>query len=95
MKKIEGLRTVQALARHHSETLKTKLHEVCLVLIEEVLYTLSSLFLCFRLCVSCIFIRRQVPVSVHATVQADVVYSYHTGEKLTLCSGVRSYEHRR
>ncbi|XP_070700144.1 uncharacterized protein [Pempheris klunzingeri] len=36
MKKIEGLKIVQALAQHHSETLKTKLHEVCLLLIEEV-----------------------------------------------------------
>lgn len=44
MNKINGLKTLQALARHHSETLKTRLHEVCLVLIQEVLYTLSSLF---------------------------------------------------
>ncbi|XP_045897077.1 crescerin-like protein che-12 isoform X1 [Micropterus dolomieu] len=36
VKKIDGLKTMQALAQHHSETLKTKLHEVCLVLIEEV-----------------------------------------------------------
>ncbi|XP_074507980.1 uncharacterized protein LOC141777537 [Sebastes fasciatus] len=36
MNKINGLKTLQALARHHSETLKTRLHEVCLVLIQEV-----------------------------------------------------------
>ncbi|XP_051260275.1 uncharacterized protein LOC127365816 [Dicentrarchus labrax] len=36
MKKINGLKTMQALAQHHSETLKTKLHEVCLVVTQEV-----------------------------------------------------------
>ncbi|XP_051269587.1 uncharacterized protein LOC127371055 isoform X1 [Dicentrarchus labrax] len=36
MKKINGLKTMQALVQHHSETLKTKLHEVCLVLTQEV-----------------------------------------------------------
>ncbi|XP_044077544.1 uncharacterized protein LOC122887917 [Siniperca chuatsi] len=36
MKKMDGLKTMQALAQHHAETLKTKLHEVCLALIEEV-----------------------------------------------------------
>lgn len=40
--KIDGLRTIQALAQHHPEVLKAKLHEVCVVIIEEVLYTLSS-----------------------------------------------------
>ncbi|XP_018546535.1 uncharacterized protein LOC108893160 [Lates calcarifer] len=35
-KKMDALETIQALAQHHSGTLKTKLHEVCLVLIEEV-----------------------------------------------------------
>ncbi|KAI3373623.1 hypothetical protein L3Q82_022214 [Scortum barcoo] len=35
-KKMEGLKTVQALAQHHSDTLTSKLHEVCLILIEEV-----------------------------------------------------------
>lgn len=94
MKKIDGLKTIQALAQHHSQILKTKLHEVCLVLIEEVLYTLSSLFLCFHLCGSCIFIRQHVSVSVHATVFLLIQYSYYTGEKHTLCSGVCSYEHR-
>lgn len=29
-----------------------------------------------------------VSVSVHTTVLADVVYSYYTGEKPALCSGV-------
>ena len=48
MKEIEGLKIIQALAQHHPETLKTlKLHEVCLVLIEKVSYTLSSLYICF------------------------------------------------
>ncbi|GLD65385.1 uncharacterized protein AKAME5_002931700 [Lates japonicus] len=35
-KKMDALETIQALAQQHSGTLKTKLHEVCLVLIEEV-----------------------------------------------------------
>ncbi|XP_059206309.1 uncharacterized protein LOC131985282 [Centropristis striata] len=35
-KKMDGLKSVQALARHHSGLLQTKLHEVCLVLAEEV-----------------------------------------------------------
>lgn len=50
---MDALETIQALAQHHSGTLKTKLHEVCLVLIEEVLYTLSSLYICFPLSISC------------------------------------------
>nr|XP_046266867.1 TOG array regulator of axonemal microtubules protein 1-like isoform X2 [Scatophagus argus] len=36
MKKTEGLKTIRALAQHHSDILKTQLHQVCLVLIEEV-----------------------------------------------------------
>ncbi|XP_039459648.1 TOG array regulator of axonemal microtubules protein 2-like [Oreochromis aureus] len=36
IKKRQGLQTIQSLAKHHSDILKTKLHEVCLVLIEEV-----------------------------------------------------------
>lgn len=36
IKKKQGLQTIQSLAKHHSDILKTKLHEVCLVLIEEV-----------------------------------------------------------
>ncbi|XP_049436911.1 uncharacterized protein LOC125891578 [Epinephelus fuscoguttatus] len=35
-RKIDGLKIIQALAQHHPDTLRTKLHEVCLVLIEEV-----------------------------------------------------------
>ncbi|XP_044027057.1 TOG array regulator of axonemal microtubules protein 2-like [Siniperca chuatsi] len=35
-KKMDGLKSVRALARHHPELLQTKLHEVCLVLTEEV-----------------------------------------------------------
>nr|XP_033503004.1 uncharacterized protein LOC117269794 [Epinephelus lanceolatus] len=35
-KKIDGLKIIQALAQHHLDTLRTKLHEVCLVLIVEV-----------------------------------------------------------
>ncbi|XP_078026541.1 uncharacterized protein LOC117258111 [Epinephelus lanceolatus] len=35
-KKIDSLKIIQALAQHHPDTLRTKLHEVCLVLIEEV-----------------------------------------------------------
>ncbi|XP_042356730.1 crescerin-like protein che-12 [Plectropomus leopardus] len=35
-REIDGLKIIQALAQHHSEILKTKLHEVCLVLIEQV-----------------------------------------------------------
>ncbi|KAL7389512.1 hypothetical protein ABVT39_005534 [Epinephelus coioides] len=35
-KKIDGLKIIQALAQHHPDTLRTKLHEVCLVLIVEV-----------------------------------------------------------
>uniref|UniRef100_UPI0037E83F1F TOG array regulator of axonemal microtubules protein 1-like n=1 Tax=Semicossyphus pulcher TaxID=241346 RepID=UPI0037E83F1F len=35
-KKIVGLRKILALAQQHSEILKTKCHEVCLLLIEEV-----------------------------------------------------------
>lgn len=38
------MKLIQALAQHHSETLRPKLHDVCLILNEEVLYTLSSLF---------------------------------------------------
>ncbi|XP_051264665.1 TOG array regulator of axonemal microtubules protein 1-like [Dicentrarchus labrax] len=41
-KKIEGLRTVQALAQHHPDTLMEKLHEVCLAVIEEVKNLRSS-----------------------------------------------------
>ncbi|CAK6953798.1 uncharacterized protein LOC122994999 [Scomber scombrus] len=59
IKKMEGLKTLQALARYQPETLKTKLHEVCLVLIEEVnnlrstvscaaINTLADLFLHFQ-----------------------------------------------
>lgn len=33
----EDVKTVQRLAQHHPETLRTKLHEVCLLLVEEVL----------------------------------------------------------
>ncbi|XP_039863283.1 TOG array regulator of axonemal microtubules protein 2-like [Simochromis diagramma] len=36
IKKRQGLQTIQSLAKHHSDILKTKLHEVCLVLTEEV-----------------------------------------------------------
>ncbi|KAL7380918.1 hypothetical protein ABVT39_025972 [Epinephelus coioides] len=36
MKEIEGLKTIQALAQCHAEILRTKLHKVCLVLIEQV-----------------------------------------------------------
>ncbi|XP_059185571.1 TOG array regulator of axonemal microtubules protein 2-like [Centropristis striata] len=36
MQKINDLKTIQALAQHHSKTLKPKLHEVCLVVIEQV-----------------------------------------------------------
>ncbi|XP_065816820.1 TOG array regulator of axonemal microtubules protein 2-like [Labrus bergylta] len=36
MKKIDGLKRVQDLAQNHLEVLKTKLHDVCLVLIMEV-----------------------------------------------------------
>nr|XP_024656797.1 TOG array regulator of axonemal microtubules protein 1-like [Maylandia zebra] len=36
IKKRHALQTIQSLAKHHSDILKTKLHEVCLVLIEEV-----------------------------------------------------------
>nr|XP_033471266.1 crescerin-like protein che-12 [Epinephelus lanceolatus] len=35
-KKIDGLKIIQALVQHHPDTLRTKVHEVCLVLIEEV-----------------------------------------------------------
>lgn len=41
---MEALQILRALAQHHQGTLMTKLHEVCLALIEEVLKTLSSLF---------------------------------------------------
>ncbi|XP_044192173.1 uncharacterized protein LOC122970175 [Thunnus albacares] len=34
--KINGLKSIQALARHHPQLLQTKLHEVCLALIKEV-----------------------------------------------------------
>ncbi|KAI9541614.1 hypothetical protein NQZ68_028120 [Dissostichus eleginoides] len=34
-KKVQSLKILQALAQHHSQTLKTKRHEVCLVLIDE------------------------------------------------------------
>ncbi|XP_059206166.1 TOG array regulator of axonemal microtubules protein 1-like [Centropristis striata] len=34
--KMKGLKTVRALARHHSALLQTKLHEICLVLEEQV-----------------------------------------------------------
>lgn len=44
IKKRQGLQTIQSLAKHHSDILKTKLHEVCLVLIEEVLHTLCFLY---------------------------------------------------
>lgn len=84
---MDGLKTLQALAQHHSEILKTKLHKVCLVLIEEVLYTLAYLYLCFYLCVSCIFI------CVHSAVSTDEVYSDYTGEKPALGSGLCGYEH--
>lgn len=47
--KIDGLRTIQALAQHHPEVLNAKLHEVCVVIIEEVLYTLSSVQPCLFL----------------------------------------------
>lgn len=36
-KKMEGLKTVRALARYHPELLQPKLHEICLILEEEVL----------------------------------------------------------
>lgn len=49
MKKVDGLRTVQALVQHHPEVLKPKLHEVCVVLIEEVLSMLSFVQPCFYL----------------------------------------------
>ncbi|KAL7401670.1 hypothetical protein ABVT39_002948 [Epinephelus coioides] len=35
MKDIDSLKIIRALAQHHSEILKTKLHEVCLVLIGQ------------------------------------------------------------
>ncbi|XP_026203479.1 uncharacterized protein LOC113153835 [Anabas testudineus] len=35
-KKVDGLKTVRALARHHPEILQTKLHELCIVISEEV-----------------------------------------------------------
>ncbi|XP_028422434.1 TOG array regulator of axonemal microtubules protein 1-like [Perca flavescens] len=35
-KKLDGLKSVRALARHHPALLKTKLHEICLVVAEEV-----------------------------------------------------------
>lgn len=35
--KIDGLRTIQALAQHHPEVLKAKLREVCVAITEEVL----------------------------------------------------------
>ncbi|XP_027141907.1 TOG array regulator of axonemal microtubules protein 2 isoform X3 [Larimichthys crocea] len=44
-KKREALQNLRALAQHHQDTLMTKLHEVCLALIEEV----NNL----RSCVSC------------------------------------------
>lgn len=42
--------------KHHADTLKTNLHDVCLLLIAEKLYTLSFLYLYFSVFVSCIFI---------------------------------------
>ncbi|XP_026203890.1 TOG array regulator of axonemal microtubules protein 2-like [Anabas testudineus] len=35
-KKVDGLKTVRALARHHPEILQTKLHELCIIISEEV-----------------------------------------------------------
>ncbi|XP_018530902.1 uncharacterized protein LOC108882726 [Lates calcarifer] len=35
-KKMDGFKTVRTLARHHPELLKPKLHEICLILEEEV-----------------------------------------------------------
>ncbi|CAK6949696.1 uncharacterized protein LOC122970175 [Scomber scombrus] len=36
VKKMEGLKSIQALARHHPQVLQTKLHDVCQALTEEV-----------------------------------------------------------
>ncbi len=47
---MDGFKSVRALARHHPALLQTKLHEVCLALTEEVLYTFSSLCLCVEYC---------------------------------------------
>ncbi|XP_018529340.1 uncharacterized protein LOC108881720 [Lates calcarifer] len=41
-KKMEGLKTVRALARYHPELLQPKLHEICLILEEEVKNLRSS-----------------------------------------------------
>lgn len=65
---MSGLKTVQALARHHPELLQTKLHEICLVLAAEVLQTLSSPFLCLG-----IFLSMYVSLLLHVNSYS---YSY-------------------
>lgn len=89
--KIDGLRTIQALAQHHPEVLKAKLHEVCVVIIEEVLYTLSS--------VQPLFVFNTVSLADIClwvwTLQSWLMmsFSYYTGEKPALSSCLCSYEH--
>ncbi|XP_076840873.1 uncharacterized protein LOC143485362 [Brachyhypopomus gauderio] len=41
-KKIEGLMLIRRLAQHHSDVLGSRLHEVCIVLIQEVLHLRSA-----------------------------------------------------
>ncbi|XP_076845865.1 uncharacterized protein LOC143491069 isoform X2 [Brachyhypopomus gauderio] len=41
-KKIEGLMLIRKLAQHHSDVLCSRLHEVCIVLIQEVLHLRSA-----------------------------------------------------
>ncbi|XP_026184321.1 uncharacterized protein LOC113143076, partial [Mastacembelus armatus] len=59
MEKINGLKKIRALAQHHSGILKTKLHETCLVLSEEVkslrsavacaaMNTIAELYVCLQ-----------------------------------------------
>ncbi|XP_076866839.1 uncharacterized protein LOC143518271 isoform X2 [Brachyhypopomus gauderio] len=41
-KKIEGLMSIRRLAQHHADVLGSKLHDVCIILIQEVLHLRSA-----------------------------------------------------
>ncbi|XP_070773770.1 crescerin-like protein che-12 [Enoplosus armatus] len=63
MTQIDGLKTMQALAQHHPEILKPRLHEVCLALIDEVKNS--------RLAVSCTAMNILAELYVHLQKAMD------------------------
>ncbi|XP_051799999.1 TOG array regulator of axonemal microtubules protein 1-like [Acanthochromis polyacanthus] len=66
MTKVKGLRCIPALAQHHPDTLMPKLHEVCLVVIEEVKNLRPSVACAAMDTIRCLYVHLQKGMDTEA-----------------------------